>query len=294
MSFLDPDRSNALDRLPHPRPRRRRFSPSPLTGEGGDGGGQHTNRAKLLARPDRFRTWILLATALLIASCGTPQRPRVEPRPDAPTRPQVAPSVRPSAATSVAYDKFQGNCASLQNYIQARGVQDCDGQMHAGWFGATRCQVTSSGFNFTPLRERGALGRTCLSVEFPRGQMPFKLNSACVRIVDWVPHAPVAQSCAEHRQGWLKQAYDHEQYHVYQCEREVYNGNKRWSASTHRFRACAFTEGGARRQLNNEIEAALGGEHQRIMSNIARESDAFHRTPGGAPVTTRCSLCAGS
>jgi hypothetical protein len=84
------------------------------------------------------------------------------------------------------------------------------------------------------------------------------------------------------------------EYHVYQGEREVYNGNKRWSDSAHRFRACAFTEGGARKELNDQIEAALAAEHQRIMNIIARESDAFHRTPGGQPVTTRCSLCAGS
>jgi hypothetical protein len=241
-----------------------------------------------------FRALAYLALVVLFGACATRRpAPGVEARPDVPTRPQVAPSARPSASTSVAYDKFQGSCENLQSYIQTRGVQDCDGQMHAGWFGATRCQVTSSGFNFTPRREKGALGRTCLSVDFPRGQMPFKLNSACVRIVDWVPNTAVAPACATHRQGWLKQAYDHEQYHVYQCEREVYNGNKRWSASKHRFRACAFTEGGARKELNDEIEAALGGEHQRIMSTIARESDGFHRTPGGQPVTTRCSLCAG-
>jgi hypothetical protein len=136
------------------------------------------------------------------------------------------------------------------------------------------------------------LGRTCVSVEFPRGQLPFKLNSACVRIVDWVPNSALPQQCAEHRQGWLKQAYDHEQYHVYQCEREVYNGNKRWAQSAHRFRGCGFTESGALRDLSQQIEAALNREHQRIMENIERESAAFHRTPGGQPVTTRCSLCA--
>jgi hypothetical protein len=234
----------------------------------------------------------VLALALLIASCGTQRRqaPRVVPRPDVPMRPQVVPSERPRSAASVAYDKFQGSCQSLQNYIQSRGVQDCDGQMHAGWFGATRCQVSASGYNFTPLLDKGML-RTCLSVDFPRGQMPFKLNSACVRIVDWVPGGPIAPTCADHRQGWLKQAYDHEQYHVYQCEREVYNGNKRWSESAHRFRACAFTLSGARSELNDQIEAALNSEHQRIMNDIARESEAFHRTPGGQPVTTRCSLC---
>ena len=235
-----------------------------------------------------------LVLACLVFSCGTPQRraPRVEQQPDAPARPQVLPGAKPSTSASVAYDKFQGSCESLQSYIQTRGVQDCDGQMHAGWFGATRCQVNSAGFNYTPLREKGMLGRTCVSVEFPRGQMPFKLNSACVRIVDWVPNAAVAPQCAEHRQGWLKQAYDHEQYHVYQCEREVYNGNKRWSESVRRFRGCGFTESGAFRALNEQIQAALGREHQRIMESIERESNTFHRTPGGQPVTTRCSLCA--
>ncbi len=231
-----------------------------------------------------------LAVAALLAGCAAPRGPR-----EAPSRPQVIPSPRPTTGASVAYDKFQGSCGALQHYIQSRGVQDCDGQMHAGWFGATRCQVTSAGYSYTPTRDKGMMGRTCLSVEFPRGQMPFKLQSACIRIVDWVPRAPLAQACAEHRQGWLKQAYDHEQYHVYQCEREVYNGNKRWSESRRRFRACAFTEGGARRELNRDIEAALAAEHQRIMNAIARESEAFHRTPGGQPVTTRCgTLCAGS
>ncbi len=238
-----------------------------------------------------------LTLAALVVACGTPRRPApsVEQRPDAPARPQVLPGARPSANASVAYDKFQGSCQSLQNYIQTRGVQDCDGQTHAGWFGATRCQVNAAGFSYTPLREKGALGRTCLSIEFPRGQMPFRLNSACVRIVDWVPAQAIAPTCAEHRQSWLKQAYDHEQYHVYQCEREVYNGNKRWSASAHHFRGCGFTESGARRELNQDIESALSREHQRIMNSIARESDAFHRTPGGQPVTTRCgTLCPGS
>lgn len=234
---------------------------------------------------------IAVGLTLLLAACGTQRGPA--PR-EVPSRPQVIPDARPSTGASVAYDKFQGSCESLQSYIQSRGVQDCDGQMHAGWFGATRCQVTSAGYTYTPARDKGLLRQTCLSVELPRGQFPFKLQSACVRIVDWVPRAPLAPACAEHRQGWLKQAYDHEQYHVYQCEREVYNGNKRWSEARRRFRACAFTEGGARRELGRDIEAALGREHQRIMSNIARESDTFHRTPGGQPVTTRCSLCAGS
>jgi hypothetical protein len=238
----------------------------------------------------RRARWALYALALGLIACATPRAPR-----EIGPRPQVIPSPRPASAASVAYDKFQGGCESLQSYIQSRGVQDCDGQTHAGWFGATNCQVTSSGYTFTPARDKGVLGRTCLSVTLPRGQTPFKLQSACVRIVDWVPRGPVPQLCAEHRQGWLKQAYDHEQYHVYQCEREVAEGNKRWSQRQHRFRACAFTEGGARRELNRDIEAALGAEHRRIMDNIARESDAFHRTPGGGPVTTRCStLCAGS
>lgn len=191
----------------------------------------------------------------------------------------------------VNYDKFTGSCEAWQSYVAVKGVQDCNGRLHPGWIGATRCSVTASGYNFTPKRESGILGRTCFSVELPRNANQFQVASACVRIVDWVPPSAIPGSCNSKRSSWLDQVLRHEQYHVYQCDSEVWKANKRWASESHKFSACGFTEGGALDELTEKISDTLTRETRRIMDNIDRESDRFHAGADGQPLTTNCSAC---
>ena len=191
----------------------------------------------------------------------------------------------------VNYDKFTGSCEAWQSYVAVKGVQDCNGRLHPGWIGATRCSVTASGYNFTPKRESGILGRTCFSVELPRNANQFQVASACVRIVDWVPPSAIPGSCNSKRSSWLDQVLRHEQYHVYQCDSEVWKANKRWASESHKFSACGFTEGGALDELTKKISDTLTRETRRIMDNIDRESDRFHAGADGQPLTTNCSAC---
>ena len=191
----------------------------------------------------------------------------------------------------VNYDKFTGSCEAWQSYVAVKGVQDCNGRLHPGWIGATRCSVTASGYNFTPKRESGILGRTCFSVELPRNANQFQVASACVRIVDWVPPSAIPGSCNSKRSSWLDQVLRHEQYHVYQCDSEVWKANQRWASESHKFSACGFTEGGALDELTGKISDTLTRETRRIMDNIDRESDRFHAGADGQPLTTNCSAC---
>jgi hypothetical protein len=191
----------------------------------------------------------------------------------------------------VDYDKFTGGCRSLQTYIQESGVRDCAGKFHPGWFGATRCTVSSTGYSFTPKRDKGWLGRTCFSIELPRNANQFKIVSACTRIVDWVPAAAVNGSCSAERQRWLDQILAHEQYHVYQCENEVWQANQRWYRNSHKYSACGFTERGALSDLREKIQDAMADEERDITQAFDRESEAYHQTPAGRPVITNCNVC---
>lgn len=224
----------------------------------------------------------LLCIALLLVGCATKPSTRA---------PRAPADGRAPSKGDVQYDKFTGSCQSWESYVSQTGVQDCAGRLHPGWIGATRCTVTATGYNFTPKRDKGILGRTCFSVELPRTANQFKVASACVRIVDWVPSAAVTQSCARNRSYWLDQVLSHEQQHVYQCDLEVWKANQRWAKHSHRYSACGFTERGALSELTEEINDAMNAETRRIMENIERESERFHRTSQGQPLTTNCNVC---
>jgi hypothetical protein len=217
---------------------------------------------------------LLLITACFMLACGSAPK-----RESARVVPQID------------YDRYTGGCPQWQSYIQTRGVQDCGGKHHPGWFGATRCVIGSSGYTFTPRREKGWLGRTCYSVELPRNPNQFKVVSACTRIVDWVPTKAIGTSCQTNRQTWLDRIVQHEKYHVYQCESEVWKANQRWAQTSHRFEACAFREQGAFDDLNGKIQQALETEQQRVMQSIDAEFDVFHRTTAGQPIVTDCQSC---
>jgi hypothetical protein len=225
---------------------------------------------------------VLICIALLIAGCAT------KPSTRTPRAPAEGGAL---SKGDVRYDKFTGNCRSWENYIAQTGVQDCVGRTHPGWIGATRCTVTATGYKFTPKRDQGILGRTCFSVELPRNANQFQVASACVRIVDWVPASGATQSCAENRSYWLDQVLRHEQQHVYQCDLEVWKANQRWAKQSHRYSGCGFTERGALSELTEEINAAMTSETRRIMETIEGESERFHGTPQGQPLTTNCNLC---
>ena len=224
----------------------------------------------------------LTMIVLLIAGCAS----------RGPSRAPRAPSeAKGSSQGDVKYDKFTGSCEAWQNYVAVKGVQDCNGRSHPGWIGSTRCSVTSSGYNFTPKRESGILGRTCFSVELPRNPNQFQVASACVRIVDWAPPSAIPASCSTNRSSWLDQVLRHEQYHVYQCDMEVWKANQRWASESHKFSACGFTENGALDELSEKISDTIVRETRRIMDNIDRESDRFHAGADGQPLTTNCSAC---
>lgn len=225
-------------------------------------------------RTKLFRYSILLAL-LLIAACGS------APQKSAPAK----------ATTSIDYDRFSGACPDWQRYMQSKGVQDCIGGFHPGWFGATRCVVGSSGYTFTPKREKSWLGRTCYSVELPRNGSQFKILQACTRIVDWVPNTPITAACRDQRQNWLDRILVHEKQHINQCETAVWQANQRWASSSHKFEACAFNEKSAFKELNEKIQAELETERRRVMDTIDNEFDAFHRTAQGQPIVTNCAPC---
>ncbi|MDQ3259740.1 MAG: hypothetical protein M3Q00_02975 [Pseudomonadota bacterium] len=224
----------------------------------------------------------LLCIALALVGCAS------KPSTRAPRAPSEG---RAPSMGDVQYDKFTGSCRSWENYIAQTGVQDCAGRLHPGWIGATRCTVTATGYKFTPKRDKGILGRTCFSVELPRNSNQFQVASACVRIVDWAPGTAVTQSCAEIRSYWLDQVLSHEQQHVYQCETEVWKANRRWAKQSRRYSACGFTDRGALRDLKDEINDAMNAETRIIMDTIERESERFHSTSQGQPLSTKCSLC---
>ena len=226
----------------------------------------------------------LLIVALVIVGCAS--KPTRTPRPSAPE--SRAPS---SSKANVQYDKFTGSCNSWQNYIAQKGVQDCAGRSHPGWIGATRCNVTATGYSYTPQRDEGILGRTCFNVELPANPNQFQMGSACVRIVDWVPPSAIAQSCADNRGNWLDRVLVHEQQHAYHCEMEVWKANQRWVKRSRRYSGCGFTESGALRELKSKIDDVLKDEINRIMDSIERESDRFHGSSQGQPIITNCSVC---
>lgn len=219
---------------------------------------------------------------LVIAGCATAPSARA---------PRAPSEGRAQSPGDVRYDKFTGSCHSWESYISQTGVQDCAGRLHPGWIGATRCTVTATGYTFTPKRDEGILGRTCFSVELPRNANQFKVASACVRIVDWVPGGSVVQSCAQNRSDWLDQVLRHEQQHVNQCDQEVSKANQRWAKQVHRYSGCGFTERGALSELTEKINDEMKAETQRIMDAIERESERFHSTPQGQPLTTNCDVC---
>lgn len=225
---------------------------------------------------------ILFCIALVMVGCAT------KPSTRAPRAPSEG---RAPSKGDVQYDKFTGSCRSWENYVAQTGVQDCAGRSHPGWIGATRCTVRATGYNFTPKRDEGILGRTCFSVKLPSNPNQFQVASACVRIVDWVPGTAVKQSCAEIRSDWLDQVLSHEQQHVYHCDLEVWNANRRWAKQSHRYSACGFTERGALSELTEKINAAMNAQTRTIMDNIERESDRFHGTSQGQPLTTNCNVC---
>ena len=225
---------------------------------------------------------ILFCIALVMVGCAT------KPSTRAPRAPSEG---RAPSKGDVQYDKFTGSCRSWESYVAQTGVQDCAGRSHPGWIGATRCTVRATGYNFTPKRDEGILGRTCFSVKLPSNPNQFQVASACVRIVDWAPGTAVKQSCVEIRSGWLDQVLSHEQQHVYHCDLEVWNANRRWATQSHRYSACGFTERGALSELTEKINAAMNAQTRTIMDNIERESDRFHGTSQGQPLTTNCNVC---
>jgi hypothetical protein len=218
--------------------------------------------------------WSIVLATLFVAACAVaPKREAVRVKAD------------------VAYDKFTGGCRSLQTYIQESGVQDCGGKFHPSWFGATRCTVSSTGYSFTPKRDKGWFNRTCFSIELPRNANQFKIVAACTRIVDWVPAVAVDGVCSSERQRWLDQIRAHEQYHVYQCENEVWKANERWFRESHKYSACGFTEKGALSDLREKIQDAMTAEERSIVQAFDRESETYHQTPAGQPVITNCNVC---
>ncbi|MEO6023149.1 MAG: hypothetical protein ABIP64_08545 [Burkholderiales bacterium] len=220
--------------------------------------------------------------ALLLAGCASRGASRA---------PRAPGDAKGTSRGDVNYDKFTGSCEAWQSYVARKGVQDCNGRLHPGWIGATRCAVSSTGYNFTPKRESGILGRTCFSVKLPRNANQFQVASACVRIVDWVPPSAIPASCTANRTGWLDQVLRHEQYHLNQCDSEVWKANQRWVSETHKFSACGFTESGALDELTEKISDTLTRETRRIMDNIDRESDRFHAGADGQPLNTNCGAC---
>ena len=229
----------------------------------------------------------LIVVALVIVGCATKPSSRA-PRAPAPAEGRAAPA---KSNANVQYDKFTGSCKSWDDFISRTGVQDCSGRTHPGWIGATRCNVTSSGYTYTPKREEGIIGRTCFSIELPANPNQFKLASACVRIVDWAPPSAITNSCADNRENWLDRVLVHEQQHAYHCEMEVWKANQRWAKRSRRYSGCGFTERGAMRELTGKIDDLLKDEINRVMEAIERESDKFHASSQGQPITTNCNVC---
>jgi hypothetical protein len=228
-------------------------------------------RAKRSRGATRFAIFALVS---LLAACAGTSKPDAK-----------------RTKADIKYDQFKGSCHGLQSYIQDSGVQDCSGKFHPRWFGATRCSVAVAGYSFTPKRDKGWFGRTCFSIELPRNPNQFKIVSACTRIIEWQPVQPVDGICRDERQRWLDQVLSHEQYHIYQCESEVYKANQRWYESQHKFSGCGFTERGALSELRGKIEEIMETEQNRIMDAFERESEAFHQTTAGQPIITNCSQC---
>ena len=228
----------------------------------------------------------LLLIALIIVGCASKPASRA-PRPTAPSDSR-APS---SSKANVQYDKFTGSCNSWESYVARKGVQDCAGRTHPGWIGSTRCNVTATGYSYTPQQEEGILGRTCFRVALPANPNQFQLASACVRIVDWVPPSAITQSCSDNRSNWLDRVLVHEQHHAYHCEMEVWKANQRWTKRNHRYSGCGFTASGALRELKSKIDDVLKDEIERIMDSIERESDRFHVSSQGQPIVTNCGVC---
>ena len=235
----------------------------------------------------------LLIVALVITACAS-RPPSRAPRAPAP-QPTPAPSEGRTTSSkpnsSVQYDKFTGSCNGWDSYIAQTGVQDCRGQMHPGSIGHTNCSVAATGYSYTPKREKGILGRTCFSIDLPSNPNQFHLTSSCIRVVDWAPSNSITQSCADGRSDWLNRVLVHEQQHAYHCEMEVWKANRRWLKRNHHYSGCGFTESGALRELIGKIDALLKDEIERITEAIDRESDRFHASPQGQPITTNCNVC---
>lgn len=239
------------------------------------------------------RLSILLFAILLDACAPAPRRvPPPAPVAKAPEPRLEAPSIPPQlAGASVQYDQFRGSCAQMQEHMRTRGVVDCDGETNPGWLGATRCVVHASSNRYTPQRTRGPRRGVCVATDVPGRQAPFRLTSACIRIVDWIPTQPITPACRDQRAAWLNKALAHERQHALQCQTEVTRANQRWLESKRRFLACDRNESAALARLKAQIETALQGEHRKIMESIARESARFHRSAQGAPIATSCSIC---
>ena len=217
----------------------------------------------------------LVVLAVVMVGCATKPSSRA---PRAPAESRSAPS-----NSNVQYDKFTGSCRSWENYVAQKGVQDCAGRTHPGWIGSTRCNVTSTGYTYTPERDESILGRTCFNVELPPNKKQFQVASACVRIVDWVPPSAVTQSCADNRATWLNRVLVHEQQHASQCEMEVWKANERWAKRSRRFSGCGFTERGAMSELTGKIDAVL--KEEKLGGHWTKKS----RLHAGFFIYTRCN-----
>jgi hypothetical protein len=240
-------------------------------------------------QPKSAARFALIVLALVVVGCATKPTSRAPSGPSAPRPPTEGRSM--PSNTAVQYDKFTGSCRSWQNYISNNGVQDCAGRTHPGWIGSTRCNVTSTGYSYTPERDEGMLGRTCFNVKLPPNPNQFRVASACVRIVDWAPPGAINQTCADNRANWLDRVLVHEQQHASHCEIEVRKANQRWAKRNREFSGCGFTESGAMRELTGKIDAVLKEESRRVMDAIEGESERFHASSQGQPIVTNCNVC---